>query len=388
MGAEKVTWIPGNGVPKLSFTIATRGRLNALPTAALCAGTAGDLNCGRGGEGSDDTDHVEAGLHNVYPAAGVDRRRLRGGNPGFARRSAIAGIAGYPTPRHGGDYVGSNIHLADTVRAEIGDVNIRLGVPPQADGGSKLGESRVTPIAAVSNYPGPGIRMNHPNGVYKAHSVVAGIRNKKVACGVYHYSVRGRQSRERSGLLITVISGITSARNGGNDLRKCIHSADSIISIVSDEEIAERIQGNVVGVVELRGGRYPAVSVITAVAGARDGRDDTRYAIDTPDSEVKSVGNIQVPGTVEGDPGWVKQTRRSCRDVININSEAIAGNRRDHSIAVDLAYAVVPLVGNIDVPVRMNGDVGRIVQLSCCRLSAVAQEPANAGSGEGVNGSV
>jgi hypothetical protein len=73
------------------------------------------------------------------------------------------------------------------------------------------------------------------------------------------------------------------------------------------------------------------------------------------------VRNIKVPGKVKRDPGWVAQIRGSCWDAIAVIYEVPrTGDRGDRSARVDFAYAVVKGVGNIEIPVRINSDVGGI----------------------------
>src|SRR4051812_23169755 len=97
--------------------------------------------------------------------------------------------------------------------------------------------------------------------------------------------------RAGGGLVISVIACVACASHCGNDSRVRVDSPDSMIAIVSDEEIAEIIQGNVVGAVDLSEGRELAVSVIAGFAGARDSRDDARFAIDTANPVMAGVGD-------------------------------------------------------------------------------------------------
>ena len=73
---------------------------------------------------------------------------------------------------------------------------------------------------------------------------------------------------------------------------------------------------------------------------------------------VEVIGDVDVPSGVDGHGGGPGETRLGCRTVL-VAEHAGAGERRHHTVGLDQPDHGVVGVGDVDVPVGVDGQVGR-----------------------------
>ena len=105
--------------------------------------------------------------------------------------------------------------------------------------------------------------------------------------------------------------GGAGAGVGLDDARVEMEAPDPVVADVADEERAVTIEDDAVRLAELRVRAGPAVAAEPGDAGARDGRDDARRAIDPADDVAVALGDEQVAARIE--PDLVRHVQRGRR---------------------------------------------------------------------------
>src|SRR5439155_901156 len=149
---------------------------------------------------------------------------------------------------------------------------------------------------------------------------------------------------------------------------------DSIVAGVGDEKVPRRIDGDVKGITELRLCRRAAVAR-EALAPELGGGPSGARPIDLPDAVVPDIGDEEVPRRVDGDArGGVE--RRLCRraPVAREVHGPVPSDGRDDPRRGDLPDAVVEEVGDEEVPRRVDGDAPGEAELRLYRRAPVARE--------------
>ena len=129
---------------------------------------------------------------------------------------------------------------------------------------------------------------------------------------------------------------------------------------MGDEEVSFRIDQDVVGIRDgARGGGHP-VGGIAADPGAGNGGDNPARC-HLPDPVVVAVGYVEVAGGVEREATWVVDASvLGGALVAGIPGGAGPGDRADRPGRGDLADAMVPGIGNVEVPSRVEGEPHRV----------------------------
>src|SRR5262249_48291342 len=157
---------------------------------------------------------------------------------------------------------------------------------------------------------------------------------------------------------------------------------------IADVDVAGRVHYHAVGVVEVgRRGEF-AVAVVADRAGAGDGDDDA-VGQNLADAVGARVGDEDVAEGVGGEGGRLVCHRRGARAVVAAVARGpSAGDGDNDSVGLDLADAVVALVGEVDVAAAIDGHAPRRVDLGRgggAVVAAVARGP-GAGDGDDVAG--
>src|SRR4029077_7574528 len=114
--------------------------------------------------------------------------------------------------------------------------------------------------------------------------------------------------------VITIESGLSGARDGGDDRGLPVDPADAIVVRVGDDQIAVGSDRDAVGRVELRlrGGRVVAreTGAERIVAG---GRPDVVLRVDATDDVVVRIGKVHVAVRGDGNTPWIVERRLNRR---------------------------------------------------------------------------
>ena len=138
---------------------------------------------------------------------------------------------------------------------------------------------------------------------------------------------------------------------------RCVrtHPSDNAVPVVGDIDGSDGIDSHCIGPGKRSLGGRPSVSAIASVHRTGNGSDRSA-GIDPSDPVVVRVRNLQVPGSVDRYPARLVEPRLGGRaPVTAIASVSRAGDRRDDAVRIDLADAVVPRVGYIQIPCRIRG---------------------------------
>jgi len=181
--------------------------------------------------------------------------------------------------------------------------------------------------------------------------------------------------------------------HGRNDPSLGIHSADPVVSSVgrdSDEEVASDIDRNGQGQIEARMGGGPPVSREPTLSRAGYRCNNSAGGIDAADPAVVRVGDKEIARGVDGDPTRRVKPRLGCRAAVAREGPPVEPGRAAPShgrdkpcCGVDLADAVVVLVGDEQVSGPVEGNIGGAVKLRLGRRTAVARELTHPRAGHG-----
>src|SRR5207249_2615728 len=120
--------------------------------------------------------------------------------------------------------------------------------------------------------------------------------------------------------------------------------------------VAERVDGDCLGEAEMRGRGGTAVPTrdVVAVARAREDREHVVRALSNHDTSSRK-GGVEVARGVEGH----RRERKTCAGSGSLGAgerAAGAGDRVDDPVRADAANAIVVLVADDDVAVKVGGD--------------------------------
>src|SRR5207244_12169641 len=137
---------------------------------------------------------------------------------------------------------------------------------------------------------------------------------------------------------------------GRNDSRRRVDAPDAVVSI-GDEDVARGVEGDAVGVLELRGRRRPAVAAEARTAIARHGRNGSRRRVDAPDAVVLLISDEQVSCRAEGNAGGEARFGPGGRTAVAAEARTLFASHGGNNPGCCLykADAVVRPVGNCQV---------------------------------------
>ena len=189
--------------------------------------------------------------------------------------------------------------------------------------------------------------------------------------------VGGVQLRRGGGLAAAFAAGGGGAAAGGGGVHDGGDGpgwgdlADGVVEGVGDEQVAGAVEGDALRVVELRAGGGAAVSGEPAEAAAGlaggvvagHGGDDAGPGVDPADDVAGGVGDVQVAVCVQRDAGGLVQPGEGGRAAVaGVAGGAVAGDGDGLALGGDLHDPVVVGVGDVQVAVRVDGDVLGVVQ--------------------------
>src|SRR5262249_8036563 len=145
----------------------------------------------------------------------------------------------------------------------------------------------------------------------------------------------------------------------------CLHInfADAVVEDVADVEIAARVELDAVRLIERRLRGLSAVARKSGLARSRDGRNDPRLRVNTADYMIEPFDEKHIALFVETD--FVRLIERSFERrpaVARIAFLARARDGRDHAVPVNSADGVVHRVADVKRAVRPSRDAERIVE--------------------------
>src|SRR5439155_809229 len=145
-----------------------------------------------------------------------------------------------------------------------------------------------------------------------ANSLVGVVRNVQIAACIQRDTGWAAEARTRRRPAIAREAGVTIAVYGGDD--PCCRGdlANSVVDLVRDVEIAACIQRDTGWVAEARARRRPAIAREVRDTIAHHGGDDPRRRIDLANSVVVLVRNVEVAACIQRHAGWVVEAR-ACR---------------------------------------------------------------------------
>src|SRR2546425_604778 len=135
-----------------------------------------------------------------------------------------------------------------------------------------------------------------------ADAVVLGVRDEEVSRGVDDDPGWGPQLGARGGATVAVEAGAAGAGDGGDDPGAGCDLADAEVALVSNEEVARGIDGDIVREVQRGAGGQAAVAAEAGNAAAGDGGDDPGAGRDLTDAVVLGVRDEQIALGVDDDP--------------------------------------------------------------------------------------
>ena len=187
------------------------------------------------------------------------------------------------------------------------------------------------------------------------------------ADGVVKLRLRGRSAV--AGLAEDPIAG-----HGGNDAGGVVHLAEAVVLAVCEEDVAGGVHCHRHWVVYRRGGGRSAVAPVVSETVSDNGVDCARGMIHLPHDVVAGVRDEEVAGGVQDHVcRGVEERRCGLAAVAAVARGPHPSDRGDHAGGeVDLTDAVIPRVGENQVPGGIEAEAQRISDRGCGRLAAVA----------------
>ena len=144
-----------------------------------------------------------------------------------------------------------------------------------------------------------------------------------------------------------------------------MHLPDAVVLGVGDVQIADRVDRDADGRVEVGRRARDPVAVVARRARPGDGIDDAARGRHLPHAVVARVGDVEIARSVHRHaPRAVELRRRGLAAVTAVSAHACAGDGRDVARALrHLADAVIVVVRDVDVPRRVHRHAEREVQL-------------------------
>jgi hypothetical protein len=136
-------------------------------------------------------------------------------------------------------------------------------------------------------------------------------------------------------------AGVLGGDQIGQGNAALIHHADSVVAVVSDVEVAVAVDGDAAGIGQLRGGRRPTVArvPIRCIQRARGG-EDVAAAVGRhrANGVIAAVGDVDIPQRIDGNAGWIVQRRLRWVHAVRARpGMAHATGRRNTRDGVDVA---------------------------------------------------
>src|SRR5262245_20617431 len=284
------------------------------------------------GPGIDAANRVVFRIHHddVVPMIAPDGfGRAPGSAEGRAAVAAVAALAG--SGERGHDAAG--IHLPNAVALALADIRIALAIHADRAGAHDRSLRGMLPVPgslllAVAGEGGDDAGLQ----IQTSYPLVLNVRDEQSAFAVQEAIVRLAQLGQDSWAAVASVARLAGAGDRGDDARARIDLADRGVQPVDDVDVAVGIDLKRIEVVQGRGGCGTAISRVALAPGSRDGRDDARPLVDSADGVVAPVGNVEVALRVEGAPVCFADPRQSRRaSVARVPVLSRPDNRLDHA---------------------------------------------------------
>src|SRR5260370_1327184 len=129
--------------------------------------------------------------------------------------------------------------------------------------------------------------------------------------------------------MVTGKASVSIARHCGNNPAS-IYLANSMITLVGDEEVAGHIHGHPDRGVQSGAGSWATIARVARDSIARH-RGDYPGRIDFPNAMIGSVSDVEVADSIHGHAEWVGQTGRSSGAIVaRKGGSPIARHRLDN----------------------------------------------------------
>src|SRR5215471_18105782 len=305
-----------------------RGEPSVAIASPMSAGD-GDHDAG---PGIDAADRMVFRIHHgdVVPMIAPDGfGRAPGGGEGRTAVAAVATLAGPGERRH--DAAG--IHLPNAVALTLTDVRITLAIHADRAGAHDRSLRGRLPVAgslflAVAGEGGDDAGLE----IQASYPLVLNVRDEQSALTVQEAIVRLAQLGPGSRAAVASVARFAGAGDRGDDARAGVDLANGGVQAVDDVDVTVGIDLERIQVVQGRGDRGAAISRVALAPAARDGRDDARALVDSADGVVTPVGNVEVALRVEGAPVCFADPRLSRRaSVARVPVLSRPDKRLDHA---------------------------------------------------------
>ena len=195
-----------------------------------------------------------------------------------------------------------------------------------------------------------------PGGRTGAAGGRVGVGEDDPAGVVDEDSVGLAEGGEGGGAAVAVEAGGAGAGDGGDAPRRTVDATEAVVSGVGDEDVVRSVDRHRPGFVEGRLVGGAEVAVVAGGSGAGHGGDDAE-AVDAPDPVGHGIGDVEVPVVVEGEAPGVVELGGGGRATIT-GRAALAGSRHrgDDAGRVDTADPVIVGVGHQEAAVGRGDD--------------------------------
>src|SRR5262245_4088800 len=306
--------------------------LRGEPTVAIASPMSPGDRHHDAGLGIDTADRMVFRIHydDVVPMVAADGF---GRAPGSAEgRTAVAAIAALAGPGECG-HDPPGIHLLHAVALALTDVRIALAVHANRAGAHDRRLRCRFPVPGslfltVAGEGGDDAGLQ----IQTSYSLVLNVRDEQSALAIQEAIVRLSQLCPGSRAAVAPVARFAGADDRGDDARAGIDLADSGVQPVDDVDVAVGIDLERIQVVQARGGCGAAVPRVALAPTSRDGRDDARPLVDSADGVVAPVGDVEITLRVEGAPVSFADPRQSGRaSVARVPVLSRPDKRLDHA---------------------------------------------------------
>src|SRR5262245_44066409 len=255
--------------------------------------------------------------------------RAPGSAEGRAAVAAVAALAG--SGERGHDAAG--IHLPNAVALALADIRIALAIHADRAGAHDRSLRGRLPVSgslflAVAGEGGDDAGLQ----IQTSYPLVLNVRDEQSALTVQEAIVRLAQLGPGSRTAVASVARFAGADDRGDDARAGIDLADSGIQPVDDVDVAGGIDLERIQVVQGRGDCGAPISRVALAPAARDGRDDARALVDSANGVVAPVGDVEITLHVEGAPVRFADPRSSRRpSVARVPVLSRPDKRLDHA---------------------------------------------------------
>lgn len=302
---------------------------------------AGGSSTREGGDfalGVDLADTAIAEISDVQVVLSVDRQIDRGREAGLGGETVQE--SGRPGAREGGDFAGG-VELADTVVGSVGDIEVSEAVEDHARRGLEASE-RNDVIGEASEEADPGVGRDASLEVDPADTVVSAIRDVEEA--IWIDGDRGRPVE--AGIDPRGIDVIGSRTSGeGGDISGGVDLSDEVEAVISDKDLTREVDREVVRVVEGSGSRR-AIG-LPGSPGACEG-GDVALGVDLADTVIGGICDVEISRGGDGKTARIAEEGLGSRSVAE-SGRASTRDRGDMALGVDLADTVVVEIGDVKV---------------------------------------